>query len=71
MGIVGIAKIGGDCGTNRDPQLFEADRQASWAALTKGRKLVEMKTTAQPARDFMPRPWADTNRYYVCGGHHS
>ena len=62
--IVGVAVMGGDCGTNRDPALLEADRLASWAALTKGRvpeRMTSMATTV-PSRDLS---WAKTNEYYV------
>ena len=34
---IGVARIGGNSGTNRDPQLFEADRRANWLALTQPR----------------------------------
>jgi hypothetical protein len=65
----GVARIGCDCGTNRDPELFESDRRAHWAALTKGSKPEHMEPapSQRGSKDWLPRPWADTNLYYMCG----
>ena len=62
--VVGVECMGSDCGTNRDPQLLEADRQASWLALTKGRVLERMTSMAAPvpARDLN---WRATNPAYM------
>ena len=62
--MIGIERMGGDCGTNRDQQLFENDRQASWAALTNGRvpeRMTSMATTV-PERDLA---WSKTNAGYM------
>jgi len=62
--IVGIERLGGDCGTNRDPQLMENDRLANWSWLTKGRVPERMTSTCFriSARDLS---WAHTNPDYV------
>ena len=62
--VIGVAVMGGDCGTNRDPALLERDRRASWAALTKGRVPERMYAAAAtgPARDLN---WKATNPAYM------
>ena len=62
--VVGVECMGSDCGTNRDPQLLEDDRMASWLALTKGRVLERMTSMAapMPARDIS---WKATNPVYM------
>jgi hypothetical protein len=61
--IVGVAVMGGDCGTNRDPELLERDRRASWAALTKGRvpERMESEGTSTRGAKEKPRHWRESN----------
>jgi hypothetical protein len=62
--VIGVECMGSDCGTNRDPQLLEDDRRASWLALTKGRVPEQMTSMAAPvpARDLN---WRATNPAYM------
>lgn len=62
--VIGVERLGGDCGMNRDPQLLEDDRRASWLALTKGREPERMTSMAapMPERDVS---WKATNPVYM------
>jgi hypothetical protein len=61
---IAVECLGGDCGTNRDPQLLEDDRRASWLALTKGRVPERMTSMSapMPERDVS---WKATNPVYM------
>ena len=65
--IAGVAVMGGDCGTNRDPELLERDRRASWAALTKGRVPERMDAAAAAGPKKRQRPWRESNGDFYKG----
>lgn len=67
---IGVPRLGGNAGTNRDPAAFAADRKAEWARLTGGRVVETMRPgrvrTVTPAKK-QPYHWKQTNRYYMSG----
>ena len=63
--IIGVARMGGNAGTNRDPALYEQYRQADWHKLTGGRQVEPMhpgtrRLVSQPAAG-----WRKTNIKYM------
>jgi hypothetical protein len=63
---IGVPRLGGNAGTNRDPAAFAAERKAEWARLTGGR-VVE---TMSPGRLRMGKvkasiPWQQSNLFYM------
>ncbi len=64
--VIGVARLGGNAGTNRDPALYEAARQADWAKLTGGRETERM----HPGRLRLGKvnastPWQQSNLFYM------
>lgn len=64
---IGVPRLGGNAGTNRDPEAFAAERKAEWARLTGGRVVETMRPgrvrTVKPAAS---NPWKMSNLYYMC-----
>jgi hypothetical protein len=63
---IGVARLGGNAGTNRDPALYEAARQADWAWLTGGRELEKMRPgRVRLVNPTAENPWKMSNLYYM------
>lgn len=63
---IGVARLGDNAGTNRDPALYEAARQSDWAKLTGGRELEKMRpgrVRIGTVRDSTQ--WRDSNLWYM------
>ena len=64
---IGVPRLGGDAGTNRDPALYEAARQADWAKLTGGRELEKMRPGRVRSVKIAKseNPWKQSNILYM------
>lgn len=63
--IIGVARTGGDAGTNRDPGLYEQSSQADWNKLTGGRQVEPMHPGIRRIVSQPPAGWRKTNIKYM------
>jgi hypothetical protein len=64
---IGVPRIGGNAGTNRDPAAFESAGKAEWARLTGGRVVETMKPgrVRIAKRAKSANPWKQSNILYM------
>ena len=63
---IGVERSGGNAGTNRDPELYEASRKADWNKLTGGREMEPVRpgrVRIGTVRDSTQ--WRDSNLWYM------
>jgi len=62
---IGVARLSGNEGTNRDPGLYEQSRQADWLKLTGGRQVEPMHPGRRRIVSQRTAGWRKTNIKYM------